>query len=135
MVFTVSHMRYLMGELARVAGGKAARGRVIMAHLGNGASLAAVLDGKSIINTSMGFTPTGGVPMGTRSGDLDPGVASALMKTGRLSIKQFDRLVNHESGLAREFPETSSDMRDLIELASEDRCPRARGCRPVLLSG
>ena len=65
---------YLMEELARVAGKQAAQGRVILAHLGNGASLAAVREEKSI-DTSMGFTPAGGLTMGTRPGDLDPGVA------------------------------------------------------------
>ena len=64
---------FLMGELGRVAGTEAAQGRVVLAHLGNGASLAAVRDGKSI-DTSMSFTPTAGVPMSTRSGDLDPGL-------------------------------------------------------------
>src|SRR5450755_3508413 len=64
---------YLMAELARLGDGAAARGRVILAHLGNGASLAAVLDGKCI-DTSMGFTPTSGLVMSTRSGDLDPGL-------------------------------------------------------------
>ena len=64
---------FLMGELARLAGTEAARGRIILAHLGNGASLAAVRDGKPL-DTSMGFTPTAGVPMSTRSGDLDPGL-------------------------------------------------------------
>ena len=63
-----------MGELAHLAGTEAAQGRVILAHLGNGASLAAVLHGKSI-DTSMSFTPTAGVPMSTRSGDLDPGLS------------------------------------------------------------
>ena len=65
---------FLMEELARLAGAEAAQGRVILAHLGNGASLAAVRDGKPV-DTSMGFTPTAGVPMSTRSGDLDPGTA------------------------------------------------------------
>ena len=64
---------FLMEELARLAGTEAAQGRVILAHLGNGASLAAVRDGKSV-DTSMSFTPTAGVPMSTRSGDLDPGL-------------------------------------------------------------
>ena len=62
-----------MRELAHLAGAEAAQGRVILAHLGNGASLAAVRDGKSM-DTSMSFTPTAGVPMSTRSGDLDPGL-------------------------------------------------------------
>ena len=71
---------FLMGELARLAGAEAAQGRVILAHLGNGASLAAVRDGKSV-DTSMGFTPTAGVPMSTRSGDLDPGLVWYLART------------------------------------------------------
>ena len=69
---------FLMEELARVAGTEAAKGRVILAHLGNGASLAAVRDGKSM-DTSMSFTPTAGVPMSTRSGDLDPGLLWYLL--------------------------------------------------------
>jgi acetate kinase len=71
---------YLLEELARLAGPEAARGRVIFAHLGNGASLAAVRDGRSV-DTSMGFTPTAGIPMGTRSGDLDPGLLTYLEQT------------------------------------------------------
>ena len=102
---------YLMQELAQVAGAKAAEGRVILAHLGNGASLAAVRDGRSI-DTSMGFTPAGGLPMGTRPGDLDPGVAWYLMQSKNLTPKQFNKLINHESGLLG-VSETSSDMRDL----------------------
>ena len=103
---------YLMEELARVAGPKRARGRVILAHLGNGASLAAVRDGKSV-DTSMGFTPTAGLPMSTRSGDLDPGLAPYLAQTEQISSKQFYEMVNHESGLLG-VSETSSDMRDLL---------------------
>jgi acetate kinase len=62
---------YLLEELGRVAGTAAANGRVILAHLGNGASIAAVRDGKCI-DTTMAFTPAAGLPMSTRSGDLDP---------------------------------------------------------------
>jgi acetate kinase len=109
---------YLMEELACVAGVKAAHGRVILAHLGNGASLAAVGDGKSI-DTSMGFTPTGGLVMGTRTGDLDPGVAWYLMRTGNLTPKQFNNLINNESGLLG-VSETSSDMRDLLDRQKAD---------------
>ena len=79
-----------MEELARVAGTKAAHGRVILAHLGNGASLAAVKDGKSI-DTSMGFTPAAGLMMGTRPGDLDPGVAWYMMRSENLTPKQFNQ--------------------------------------------
>jgi len=109
---------YLMEELARVAGAKAAQGRIILAHLGNGASLAAVQGSKSI-DTSMGFTPTSGLPMSTRSGDLDPGVAWYLMKMENLTPKQFNNLTNHESGLLG-ISETSSDMRDLLERETHD---------------
>ena len=103
---------YLMQALAQVAGPQAAQGRVILAHLGNGASLAAVRDGRSI-DTSMGFTPAGGLVMGTRSGDLDPGVAWYMMQREHLTSKQFNHLINHESGLLG-MSETSSDMRDLL---------------------
>jgi len=109
---------YLMEELARVAGVKAAQGRVILAHLGNGASMTAVHSGKSI-DTSMGFTPTSGLLMSTRPGDLDPGVAWYLMQAENLTPKQFNNLINHESGLLG-ISETSSDMRDLIEHQASD---------------
>jgi acetate kinase len=109
---------YLMEELARVAGAQASQGRVILAHLGNGASLAAVRDGRSI-DTSMGFTPAGGLTMGTRPGDLDPGVAWFMMQAENLTPKQFNHLINHESGLLG-VSETSSDMRDLLAHESED---------------
>jgi len=110
---------YLMEELARVAGATAAQGRVILAHLGNGASLAAVHHGKSI-DTSMGFTPTAGLPMSTRSGDLDPGLAPYLARTEKITAKQFYDMVNQESGLLG-VSETSSDMRDLLAREAGDR--------------
>ncbi len=103
---------YLMEELARLGDPAATTGRVILAHLGNGASLAAVRDGKSI-DTSMGFTPTAGLVMSTRAGDLDPGVAPYLARTEQITTKQFYEMVNHESGLLG-VSETSSDMRDLL---------------------
>jgi acetate kinase len=103
---------FLMGELSRLAGTEAAQGRIILAHLGNGASLAAVRDGKSV-DTSMSFTPTSGVPMSTRSGDLDPGLFWYLEHTEGLDAKQFNEMVNFQSGLLG-VSETSSDMRDLI---------------------
>jgi acetate kinase len=112
---------FLMEELERVAGAKAAKGRVILAHLGNGASLAAVREGHSI-DTSMGFTPAGGIPMGTRTGDLDPGVAWYLMDREKMSAAQFNDLINRQSGLLG-MSETSSDMRELLSRESSD--PRA----------
>ena len=103
---------YLMEKLARIAGAKTAHGRVILAHLGSGASIAAVHKGKSM-DTCMGFTPAGGLMMGTRPGDLDPGVAWYMMKSENLSPRQFNMLINHESGLLG-ISETSPDMRDLL---------------------
>ena len=109
---------FLMRELARLAGTEAAQGRVILAHLGNGASLAAVRDGKSV-DTSMSFTPTAGVPMSTRSGDLDPGLVWYLARTEKMSAKQFNEMVNFQSGLLG-VSETSSDMRDLLDREAQD---------------
>jgi acetate kinase len=114
---------YLMQTLERLddkklAGKRAAEGRVVLAHLGNGASMAAVRDGRSV-DTTMGFTPAGGLPMGTRSGDLDPGVAWYMMQSENLTLQQFNHLINHESGLLG-VSETSSDMRDLIKNETTD---------------
>ncbi len=109
---------FLIQELARVAGPSAAQGRVILAHLGNGASLAAVYEGKSM-DTSMGLTPAGGVPMSTRSGDLDPGLVWYLSRTDKVTAKKFNEIVNFQSGLLG-VSETSSDMHDLLERETED---------------
>jgi acetate kinase len=109
---------FLMEELARLAGAEAAQGRVILAHLGNGASLAAVHHGKSM-DTSMSFTPTAGIPMSTRSGDLDPGLVWYLARTEKMSDKQFNEMVNFQSGLLG-ISETSSDMHDLLDSQASD---------------
>ncbi len=109
---------YLVEELKRLGNPAATKGYVILAHLGNGASLAAVRDGKSI-DTSMGFTPTAGLVMSTRSGDLDPGLVSYLARTEKMSAAQFQKMVNHESGLLG-ISETSSDMRDLVARETKD---------------
>jgi acetate kinase len=109
---------YLMQELARIGDPAAMKGRVILAHLGNGASMAAVLDGKSI-DTSMGFTPTAGLVMSTRTGDLDPGVAPYLGRTEQMTCEQFYQMANHRSGLLG-VSETSSDMRDLLAHEAHD---------------
>jgi acetate kinase len=109
---------YLMEELVRLGDPAATKGRVILAHLGNGASLAAVRDGKSI-DTSMCFTPTAGLVMSTRSGDLDPGLAPYLARTEQMTTSQFYKMVNHESGLLG-VSETSSDMRDLLDHEKQD---------------
>jgi acetate kinase len=109
---------FLMGELGRLAGTEAAQGRVVLAHLGSGASLAAVRHGKSV-DTSMSLTPAAGVPMSTRSGDLDPGLVWYLARTDKLSAKQFNEMVNFQSGLLG-LSETSSDMRDLLDREAQD---------------
>jgi acetate kinase len=109
---------YLMEELVHKGDSAAKTGRVILAHLGNGASLAAVRDGKSI-DTSMGFTPMAGLPMGNRSGDLDPGLADYLARTENMTTSQFSEMVSSQSGLLG-ISETSSDMRDLLEIEEQD---------------
>jgi acetate kinase len=109
---------FLMEELVRVDGAESAQGRIILAHLGNGASLAAVREGKSI-DTSMSFTPSAGVPMGTRSGDVDPGLVSYLSRTEHVSAERFTQMANFESGLLG-VSETSSDMRILLQHEVED---------------
>ena len=109
---------YLIEELAHLGDPAATTGRVILAHLGNGASMAAVRDGKSI-DTSMSFTPTSGLVMSTRSGDLDPSLASYLAETEQMTTEQFYQMVNHKSGLLG-VSETSSDMRDLLAHEAQD---------------
>ena len=110
---------FLMAELARLGDPAATKGRVILAHLGNGASLAAVRDGKSI-DTSMGFTPTAGLVMSTRSGDLDPGLVCYLARTEQMSAAAISaKWSTMKSGLLG-VSETSSDMRDLLERETQD---------------
>ena len=118
---------YLMAELERLADPAAARGRVILAHLGSGASLAAVRDG-TCADTSMGFTPTSGLMMGTRTGDLDPGVMNFLALTESMSAGAYAKMVTHESGLLG-VSETSSDIRDLLARERDD----ARAAEAVML--
>lgn len=108
---------YLMQRLAQLSPQRA-QGRIILAHIGSGVSMAAVYGGNSI-DTSMGFTPSGGLPMGTRSGDLDPGLVCHLMQREGLSVTQLSRLINQESGLLG-MSGSSADMRDLLEREMED---------------
>ena len=108
---------YLMEELRRLDPA-ATKGRVILAHLGNGASMAAVRHGKSI-DTSMAFTPTAGLVMSTRTGDLDPGLVYYLARTEHMTASRFQRMVNHESGLLG-ISGTSADMRDLLARETVD---------------
>jgi acetate kinase len=112
---------FLLGKLRDLGETAAADGRVILAHLGNGASLAAVLAGKSI-DTTMAFTPAAGIVMSTRSGDIDPGLVYYLAETEGMAAAEFNTMVNHESGLLG-ISGTSSDVRDL--LAREAADPRA----------
>lgn len=109
---------YLVEELARLGDPAATKGRLIVAHLGSGASMTAIRDGCSI-DTSMGFTPASGLPMSTRSGDLDPGLVSYLMRDSGLTVAQFEHLANHESGLLG-VSEISGDVRDLLEREHSD---------------
>lgn len=109
---------FLVEELTRVAGEEAASGRLILAHLGNGVSLSAVRGGRGI-DTTMGFTPAAGVPMGSRTGDLDPGLLIFFAQTEGMTIERFHRMVNHEAGLLG-VSETSSDLRDLLGREADD---------------
>jgi acetate kinase len=101
--------------------GAAAQGRLVIAHLGNGASLAAVLNGLPL-DTTMGFTPTGGVMMGTRSGDLDPGILIHLMHAKGYDAGRLDELVNHQAGLLG-VSGLSPDMKTLLD--QREREPHA----------
>src|SRR6202012_3828912 len=109
---------YIIEELTRIAGPVVAGGAVVVAHLGNGASLAAVRDGVSV-DTTMGFTPAGGIVMGTRPGDLDPGVLWTIQNRERYSPEQLDNFINHQCGLLG-VSETSSDMQELLARESSD---------------
>jgi acetate kinase len=109
---------YLIEELTRLGDPSATTGRVILAHLGSGASMAAVREGQSL-DTSMGFTPSAGLMMSTRSGDLDPGLVDFLGRSEQMTGKQFDQMIHHESGLLG-VSEISSDMRELLALESTD---------------
>jgi len=109
---------FLLHELERLAGVPTAHGRVVLAHLGGGASLAAVHHGRCI-DTTMSFTPTAGLVMGTRSGDLDPGLGPYLERTAGMSGAQFLRMVSHEAGLLG-VSETSADMRALLAVERDD---------------
>jgi len=109
---------YIVEELNMVAGEEAAKGRIIIAHLGNGASMAAVKNGLSV-ETTMGFSPTGGLVMSTRSGDLDPGVILYLFKQKGLSIDQISEMINHEGGLLG-VSGISSSLKDILKQEEQD---------------
>jgi len=109
---------FLMTELRRVAGDRAAHGRIVLAHIGSGVSMAAVQDGQCI-DTTMAFTPAAGLMMGTRSGDLDPGLVMYLARTEGMTAAQFDEMANARSGLLG-VSEISADMRDLLQRERDD---------------
>ncbi len=109
---------FLLAELERVAGRQAALGRVVLAHLGAGSSLAAVRAGQPV-DTTMGFTPTSGVMMATRTGDLDPGVLIHLARTERMDAAALDNLVNRRCGLLG-VSETTGSLRELLALEGTD---------------
>jgi acetate kinase len=109
---------YILSELRKTVGPETADGRVIIAHLGNGASMAAFRRGKSM-DTTMGFTPAGGLVMSTRSGDLDPGVIVYLLKDKGMDVSTLNRMINKQAGLLG-VSGTSSDMKELLDRESED---------------
>ena len=109
---------FLARELQKIAGPAASPGKTILAHLGNGSSLAAVLDGRSI-DTSMGFTPIGGVVMSTRSGDLDPGLVTYLGKSEGLTADALEDLLSHRAGLLG-ISGATGDMRELLDRERTD---------------
>ncbi len=108
---------YLVEELGR-SDPATLSGRTIILHLGSGASVTAVREGKSI-DTSMGFTPSGGIPMSSRTGDLDPGALLHIMKSAGLTVDDARHMINHGSGLLG-VSETSADMRDLLAVMDTD---------------
>jgi acetate kinase len=112
---------FLLQELERIAGSEDAAGRIVLAHLGNGSSLAALRNGRSI-DTTMAFTPIGGVAMSTRSGDLDPGVVTYLGRREAMSPDQVEELLSRRSGLLG-ISGSSGDMRALLAReAAEPAC-------------
>lgn len=112
---------YIMSELGKEANPEAAEGRVVIAHLGNGASMTAVKKGKSM-DTTMGFTPAGGLVMSTRSGDIDPGVIVYLLREKGIDAAGLNRMINKEAGLLG-LSGLSGDMQELLEV--ENVNPRA----------
>ena len=113
--------------------GAAGRGRVVIAHLGSGASMAAVREGRAV-DTTMGFTPAGGFMMGTRTGDLDPGVLLYLMREKGYDALGLDRLVNKESGLLG-VSGTSADMKTLLERRERDQAAALGGLDTLVFTG
>ncbi|MDE6126414.1 MAG: acetate kinase [Muribaculaceae bacterium] len=114
--------RYVSQRVCEILGVDAKDVKIITCHVGNGGSITAISDGKSV-DTSMGLTPTEGLMMGTRVGDVDPGALTFLMKKHNLSADDIQRIINKESGV-NGVSEISSDMRE-IEAAVNAKDPRA----------
>ena len=114
--------QYILSELQSDGDPLARKGRVILAHLGHGASMAAMLDGRSI-ETTMGFSPAGGLVMSTRTGDLDPGVVLFLLQEGHLDATGLRDMVNKKSGLLG-VSGLSDDMRDLLDAEAKNEQAR-----------
>lgn len=110
--------KYVSYKVAETMGKDIKNLKVITCHLGNGCSLAAVKNGKSV-DTSMGFTPLAGVMMGTRSGSIDPSVISFLIEQHGYTIEQIDELLNKKSGILG-ISGVSSDFRDVLEAAESE---------------
>ncbi|MEN0036873.1 MAG: acetate/propionate family kinase [Cellvibrio sp.] len=110
--------QYLMNTLSELAGTEAARNKVILAHLGSGASVTAVYGGKSV-DTSMSLTPCSGLPMSSRSGDIDPGLVLQLKQLEGMKAKQFHDMVNHESGL-KGISGSSENINELLAQEQKD---------------
>ncbi len=117
--------KFIAGELEKITGKK---GNFIICHIGNGASLSAVSNGKCI-DTTMGYTPLEGVMMGSRSGDVDPSICERIMNETGMSIKETINYLNKKSGLLG-ISGVSEDMRDVEEIAySDDKSEKAEDCR------
>jgi len=109
---------YIMQELNKEVGSRGVDGRIIIAHLGNGASMVAIKNGKGV-DTTMGFTPTGGLMMSTRSGDLDPGIITYLLEEKQITPMKLNEMINKKSGLYG-VSGISSDMKELLEKEAEN---------------
>ncbi len=112
---------YCALRTAQLLGKKLASLKLVTCHLGNGCSLAAIRDGRSV-DTTMGFTPLEGLMMGTRSGSVDPGILTYLMRQKNLSGQQLDEILNKKSGLLG-IAGISGDMRDILAVAKESSDP------------
>ncbi len=126
---------YLLGELERQGGHEVGQGRIVLAHLGHGASMAAVKKGRSI-DTTMGFSPAGGLVMSTRTGDLDPGVILFLLQQDKMNAAEIKEMVNRQSGLLG-ISGISDDMQVLLSMEPQNLkareavdmfCYRAKMC-------